>query len=80
MAWLSKILKKFFGPKTEIEYVEAALKRYENELWDIQQDFDPTKDCCSGCASGGRESFLINKIARVEHRFETLRKRKKKYV
>lgn len=70
------LLNKFFKKKTEIQYVEAALKRYRNELFDLSSDFDHTRDCCVTCMTGGYDERLRAKIDRVEKWLAILKKRK----
>lgn len=78
MRWLNKILKIICKEKTEIEYVEAAIKRYRRKLFDLSWDFDHTKDCCLDCRSGGDYTRLLAKIERVEKWLIILKKRKNK--
>lgn len=71
--FIKKLYRKFFGPHTEIEFVEAALKRYHARLHDMRIDQDTYCDFWSL-----EERELSNKIDRVEAWLEVLKKRKQK--
>lgn len=77
---LRKLLKKIHRtlfPKTEIEYVEAALSRYRRRAQAIKDQFaERDAPCCVFCFGGSEYSKLIDKIERVEFQLERLRKRK----
>ena len=67
------------GKKTEIEYVEAALARYQKRLDDLKKNFyDNGGGCCVGCYSAGESDHLADKIERVESWLKILKKRKRK--
>lgn len=71
-----KLYRKAFGPKTEIEFVEAALQRYNARFDEIQEDFWRSGGvCCVYCYSQ-EASWLASKIERVEHRLQVLKNRK----
>lgn len=55
-------------PRTELDYTENSLARHRNELFELEDSFDPTKDCCLDCATGGYNTRLANKIQRIEDR------------
>ena len=73
---LTKIKRFFFGPKTEIEFVEAALARYEWQLEEMHMRH--RHSCCTACATGGESNKLADKIERVYKWLEVLKKRKEK--
>lgn len=67
-----------FGKPTEIKYVAAALRRYKDELDDLDRSFDPAQDCCHDCKYGIYYSDLYNKIYRVEQQLIRLKRSKAK--
>lgn len=74
-----KIQNFVYGQKTEIEYVEAALSRYQSQIDDIKKKFyDNGGGCCPGCYSGGEFDRLVDKVERVEKWLKILKKRKGK--
>ncbi len=74
-----KIKRLIFGPKTEIEFVEASLNRHLWQLKDLKIRLGDERDhCCYDCASGGEYTRLVDKIERIEHRLKVLKKRKAK--
>ena len=77
---LIKKIKRFIcGRKSEIEYVEAALKRYQDRLDKLKKDFyDNGGGCCPECYYGFEFTLLCNKIERVEKWLKILKKRKNK--
>jgi len=60
----------------EIERVEKALRRHREELSSFNDSFDPSKDCCVDCMTGGYSLKLSEKIVRVEHWLLVLKQRK----
>jgi hypothetical protein len=79
MLSLFKKIKLFlFGKKTEIQHVEAALRRYKDELDDLDRSFDPRQDCCHDCKYGIYYSDLYDKIYRVELQLKRLKVKKSK--
>lgn len=77
LTW-KKITRFLFGPRTELEFVEAALRRYQDELRDMEDDFDPAVDCCPDCMYGSHYSQLIDKIERVKLQRDRLKKKEAK--
>ncbi len=73
---LEILAKIFISKKTEIEYVEAALVRYETRLAELNDMFDPGDDCCPSCAFYPEYSRLVDKIDRVEKWLVILKQRK----
>jgi hypothetical protein len=73
-----KIFTLLFGEKSEIQRVEAALRKYKHQLWELEADFDSAKDCCVTCMTGGLDIKLSDKIERVEKWLEILKNRKMK--
>lgn len=76
--FIKKIIKRLKRPKTEIEYVEAALKRYQARLDLLNSKFNPKYDCCHTCAFPEYPK-LVSKIERVEHWLKVLKTRKNKH-
>jgi len=77
---LYKYIKRLFSYKTEERYVAAALRRYQDELYNLNCDFDPIKDCCQDCMTGGGYTKLIEKIERVEKQLNRLKNKREKNV
>ena len=76
---LTKIKRSLFGPKTEIEFVEASLNRHRWKLILLQDRLGDIRNyCCYHCASHGEYTRLVEKIERIEHRLNVLKKRKLK--
>jgi len=80
LSLFKKIRLFLFGKKTEIQYVEAALRRYKDELDDLDRSFDPTRDCCHDCKYGIYYNDLYNKIHRVERQLIRLKRSKAKKI
>ena len=74
----AKLKTLFCGPKSEIELVEAALERYEQELDNLTADFDHKVDCCIPCRYDPYYTKLVSKIIRVEKQLERLYKKQKR--
>ena len=74
-----KINKFLFGEPTEIEYVEAALKRYNDKLNELDDICEEKNGCCPQCLFGSEYTMLCEKIERVEKWLEILKKRKIKF-
>jgi hypothetical protein len=75
-----KLKRLIFGPRTEIGFVEASLKLHKRKLFNLEfdlADFDPSKECCEDCATGGYYSKLKQKISRIEKQLENLKKKRK---
>lgn len=70
---------QLFKPKTklqiEIKRVSAALKRYQDELYDMEADFNPDNDCCPDCMYGTDYSNIIDKIKRVKIQLNRLKEK-----
>lgn len=73
---LEIVCRLFVSKKTEIEYVEAALIRYQRRLDELNDMFDPADDCCPSCAFYPEYSKLSDKIDRVEKWLVVLKRRK----
>lgn len=71
-----KIKRFILGTPTEIQFVKASLKKHYNELYDLEDAFDPKTDCCLDCIYGAYYNQLTNKIKRIEHRLQILQNRK----
>jgi len=79
MGLVKRIYKALFGPKTEIEKVEAALRRYRDEYDDMTREFwRAGGGCCPDCAYGSRYFNLGEKIHRVDAWLKILKARKNK--
>ncbi len=79
LKFFKKLRIFLFGRKTEIQYVEAALRRYQSELDNMESNFDQRRDCCQTCKYGSRYIALVEKIVRVKtqlHRLKDLRDKK----
>lgn len=77
MRILKKIKRLIFGPYSEIGFVEASLRKHKAKLFDIEDAFDSTQDCCQDCMTGGYYSRLIEKIERIEKQLTRLKEKKK---
>ena len=77
---LKRIVKIFTGKdtRTEIEKVEDSLKKHKQKLYEMDDAFDPKKDCCQQCLYGLEYSELYAKIKRVEKWLIVLKNRKNK--
>jgi hypothetical protein len=78
MKFLTRLKNFIFGKPTEIELIEAALRRYDQRLDAIQQQWREAGGlCCPGCFSSEFVT-LSNKMERVEKWLAVLKKRKNK--
>lgn len=78
MKFWNKVKRLFFGPWTEIGFVEASLQRYEDKVYEINESFNPDNDCCQDCMTGGYYTELLEKIDRIEKQLQRLKKKKGK--
>jgi hypothetical protein len=76
MRFWKKVKRLFFGPWTEIGFVEASLRRYEYKLYEINESFNPANDCCQDCMTGGYYSKLLEKIERIQKQLDRLKAKK----
>ncbi len=77
------MIKKFFfgnknekNEKDEIYYLQSSIKRTVKEIDRINSEFDPQKDCCTTCKTGGYDLSLIKKMHRQIVWLRVLLKRK----
>jgi len=73
---IKKIKRHFFGPKTEIEFVERSLRRHQKMLRSLEMSIVLTNHCCYDCATNGEHNRLCEKIHRIETMLNVLKKRK----
>lgn len=78
MKFWKKVKRVLFGPYTEQGFVEASLRRHKQKLFDIEDAFDCSRDCCQDCMTGGYYTRLIEKINRIEKQLTKLKNRKRK--
>lgn len=66
MKFFKRIKHFLFGKPTEIEFVEAALKRYNARLNKMNDAWAENGTCCPNCMFGYEYTLLTDKIERVE--------------
>lgn len=72
---LLKRIKLFFKPD-EITYLKQAINRTRYQIDEINASFDPSKDCCTTCMTGGYDLRLIRKLRRQVMWLRVLLRRK----
>lgn len=71
------MIKQFFsGKNDEIYSLQNAIKRTTKEIDRINSEFDPSKDCCTTCKTGGYDLVLDRKLHRQIVRLRVLYQRK----